>query len=78
VPHKSGEKDAGGDALEGFDLLVDAAQSLPKGAKISSLGGNTTAIIFTNLSPKVSSPDPRRFVLEYPKGVDVMDRRLSR
>jgi outer membrane lipoprotein carrier protein len=78
VPHKSGEKDEGGDALEGFDLLVDAAQFLPKGAKISSLGGNTTAIIFSNLSTKAGSPEPRRFVLEYPKGVDVMDRRLSR
>jgi outer membrane lipoprotein carrier protein len=78
VPHKSSEKDAGGDALEGFDLLVDVEQSLPKGAKISSLGGNTTAIIFSNLSTKASGPDARRFVLEYPKGVDVMDRRLSR
>ena len=78
VPQKNSEKDAGGDALEGFDLLVDAEQSLPKGAKISSLGGNTTAIIFSNLSTKSDIPDPRRFVLEYPKGVDIMDRRLSR
>jgi outer membrane lipoprotein carrier protein len=78
VPHKSAEKDGGGDALEGFDLLVDSAQFLPKGAKISSLGGNTTAIVFANLSTKVPAGDQGRFVLEYPKGVDVMDRRLSR
>ncbi len=78
APHKSSEKDAAGDALEGFDLLVDTAQFVPKGAKISSLGGNTTAIIFSNLTTKVGAPEPRRFVLEYPKGVDVMDRRLSR
>lgn len=78
VPHKKGEKDEAADALEGFDLLVDGAQFLPKGAKISSLGGNTTAIVFSNLSTKAPAQDSRRFVLEYPKGVDVMDRRLSR
>jgi len=78
IPHKKGEKDASQDALEGFDLLVDAAQGLPKGAKISSLGGNTTEIVFSNLATKATSQDPRRFVLEYPKGVDVMDRRLTR
>ena len=77
VPHKKDEKDDAGDALEGFDLLVDAAQFLPKGAKISSLGGNETSIVFSNLSTKVPAQDPRRFVLEYPKGVDVMDRRVS-
>jgi outer membrane lipoprotein carrier protein len=77
VPHKSTKKDGSEDALEGFDLLVDTTQFLPKGAKISSLGGNVTSIVFSNLSTKVPTADPRRFVLEYPKGVDVMDRRLS-
>lgn len=77
VPRRAEEKGDSGDALEGFELLVDNAQSLPKGAKISSLGGNVTAIIFKNLQSKGINADPRRFVLEYPKGVDVMDRRLS-
>jgi outer membrane lipoprotein carrier protein len=76
-PQKKGGKEAQGEALEGFDLLVDAGQGLPKGAKISSLGGNTTAIVFSNLSTKGGSQPAGRFVLEYPKGVDVMDRRLS-
>ncbi len=75
VPRKS--KGDANDALEGFDLLVDKAQSLPKGAKISSLGGNTTAIIFNNLLSQGVKQDPRRFVLDYPKGVDVMDRRQT-
>ena len=78
VPHKKGEKDDSGEALEGFDLLVDGTQFLPKGAKISSLGGNLTSIVFSNLSTKVPAQDPGRFVLEYPKGVDVIDRRLTR
>jgi outer membrane lipoprotein carrier protein len=77
VPHKSDKRAEGADALEGFDLLVDSQQAIPKGAKISSLGGNVTAIVFKDLVTKGVAPDPRRFVLDYPKGVDVMDRRLS-
>jgi outer membrane lipoprotein carrier protein len=78
VPRKKEEKGGQGDSLDGFDLLVDAEQALPKGAKISSLGGNLTSIVFSNLSTKVPAQDPGRFVLEYPKGVDVIDRRLTR
>ncbi len=77
VPQKKGPQETQGEALEGFDLLVDADRGLPKGAKISSLGGNVTAIVFSNLSTKGGSQPAGRFVLEYPKGVDVMDRRLS-
>ena len=81
VPHKTPEKghgaDSQNDTLEGFDLLVDAEQSLPKGAKISSLGGNVTAIIFKGLKSQGVPADPARFVLEYPKGVDVMDKRVA-
>ncbi len=75
IPRKT--KGESTDALEGFDLLVDAAQSLPKGAKISSLGGNITAIVFSDLVKNGGAKEGRRFVLEYPKGVDVMDRRQS-
>jgi outer membrane lipoprotein carrier protein len=77
IPQKKEGRSDQGEALEGFDLLVDAAQGLPKGAKISSLGGNETAIVFSELSTKGGIQPAGRFVLEYPKGVDVMDRRLS-
>lgn len=77
VPQKSTKTGEQEEALQGFELLVDEERSLPKGAKISSLGGNVTAILFKNLKSKGITSDPRRFVLEYPKGVDVMDRRLT-
>ena len=77
IPQKKEGRSDQGEALEGFDLLVDAAQGLPKGAKISSLGGNVTAIVFSDLSTTGGGQPAGRFVLEYPKGVDVMDRRLS-
>ena len=64
------------DSLDGFELLIDEAQNLPKGAKIKSLGGNVTAIIFDKLRVGSGSIDALKFVLEYPKGVDVMDRRI--
>jgi outer membrane lipoprotein carrier protein len=77
IPQKKEGRSDQSEALEGFDLLVDAAQGLPKGAKISTLGGNETAIVFSELSTKGGNQPASRFVLEYPKGVDVMDRRLS-
>ncbi|MEN9845385.1 MAG: hypothetical protein RIS36_532 [Pseudomonadota bacterium] len=77
APQKKDERSGQAEALEGFELLVDADQGLPKGAKISSLGGNVTAIVFSNLSTKGGAQPASRFVLEYPKGVDIMDRRLS-
>jgi outer membrane lipoprotein-sorting protein len=78
VPHdKAPKKGAKSEGLEGFDLLVDEAKSLPRGAKITSVGGNVTGIIFENLQLNPSSVDPGRFVLEYPKGVDILDRRVS-
>lgn len=76
-PHKA-EESAQSDPLEGFQLLVDEHQSLPKGAKITSLGGNITAIIFEGLSTKGVKVDGATFVLDHPKGVDVIDRRLER
>jgi outer membrane lipoprotein carrier protein len=75
-PHKS-EPSGAPDPLEGFQLLVDEHQNLPKGAKITSLGGNITAIIFEGLSTKGVKVDGATFVLDYPKGVDVMDRRVG-
>jgi outer membrane lipoprotein-sorting protein len=65
------------EGLEGFDLLVDHEKDLPKGAKITSVGGNVTAIVFENLVLNPSGLTPERFVLEYPKGVDLLDRRAQ-
>jgi outer membrane lipoprotein carrier protein len=78
VPHgkAGGERDER-EGLEGFDLLVDEGKSLPKGAKITSVGGNVTAIVFENLQLNRDLGGGERFVLEYPKGVDILDRRTS-
>ncbi len=77
VPQKSRASKDQTQELEGFQLLVDDAQKLPKGAKITSLGGNITAIVFSNLKVGTSQVEDGRFVLDLPKGVDVMDRRLQ-
>ncbi len=76
-PHKS-DPTGQSDPLEGFQLLVDEHQSLPKGAKITSLGGNITAILFEDVRSKGVKVDAATFVLDHPKGVDVIDRRLER
>lgn len=77
VPQKARASTDKTQELEGFQLLVDEGQKLPKGAKITSLGGNVTAIIFENLKVGSTQVEERRFVLDLPKGVDVMDRRLQ-
>jgi len=77
VPQKSRAETDKTDALEGFDLLVDESQNVPKGAKITSLGGNITAIVFDKLKVGGDPVEARIFVLDLPKGVDVMDRRLK-
>jgi outer membrane lipoprotein carrier protein len=77
VPHKDGASTGKEEALEGFTLLVDETKNVPKGAKIISVGGNTTAIVFENLQLNVPGIAPGRFVLEYPKGVDILDRRST-
>ncbi len=77
VPNKAHGAGGESDALEGFQLLVDEGKGLPKGAKITSLGGNITAILFTNLRVGESAASDSRFVLDLPKGVDVMDRRVN-
>jgi outer membrane lipoprotein carrier protein len=75
VPHKKETKAGVAEGLEGFDLLVDEAKNVPQGAKITSVGGNVTAIVFENLQLNSSSAAEERFVLEYPKGVDILDKR---
>lgn len=77
VPHRDPSAKGKEEALEGFTLLVDESKNVPKGAKIISVGGNTTAIVFENLQLNVPGIPAGRFVLEYPKGVDILDRRTS-
>jgi outer membrane lipoprotein carrier protein len=78
-PRKNVDKNGNSsEGLEGFLLLVDQSRYIPIGAKITSLGGNVTAIVFSNLSTDSAGVTPRTFVLEYPKGVDVVDRRTPR
>jgi outer membrane lipoprotein carrier protein len=80
VPRSTGAqagKAAEREELQGFDLLVDAGQALPTGARVTSLGGNITAIQFETLETAGVKVAPSTFVLEYPKGVDIMDRRIS-
>lgn len=67
--------EGGNDELEGFELLVSPGQNLPQGARVTSLGGNVTAIVFHNVKTAGVEIKPSTFVLEYPKGVDIMDRR---
>lgn len=77
VPHKKTGKDDEQEALEGFVLLVEERKSTPTGAKITSVGGNTTAIIFENLQVNPAGGSEDKFVLDYPKGVDILDRRTN-
>jgi outer membrane lipoprotein carrier protein len=77
APRATGKDTKEGEGLAGFDLLVDAAKNTPTGAKITSLGGNITGIVFENLDLRADSVPSGTFVLEYPKGVDVLDRRLK-
>jgi len=77
VPHKAAGQSGKEEALEGFVLLVDQQKNVPQGAKISSVGGNVTAIVFENLQLNVPGVNSNRFVLEYPKGVDILDRRTA-
>jgi outer membrane lipoprotein carrier protein len=63
------------DELGGFILLVDLAKKTPIGAKITSVGGNITEIVFSNQVFNSISSESSRFVLDYPTSVDLVDRR---
>jgi outer membrane lipoprotein carrier protein len=75
VPHQDAASKEKEQALEGFMLLINERKQVPQGAKIISVGGNTTAIVFENLQLNVANIPAEKFVLEYPKGVDILDRR---
>ena len=61
--------------LGGFVLLIDPEKKVPIGAKITSVGGNITEIVFKNQKLNNLSPNAKEFVLEYPSSVDLVDRR---
>jgi outer membrane lipoprotein carrier protein len=77
VPHKKETKEGAAEGLQGFDLLVNEGKSVPQGAKITSVGGNITAIVFENLQLNSGVSAQDKFVLEYPNGVDILDRRVK-
>lgn len=61
--------------LGGFVLLIDSEKKVPIGAKITSVGGNITEIVFKNQKLNDLSRNAEVFVLEYPSSVDLVDRR---
>jgi hypothetical protein len=74
---ESPDSETSGGDLSGFDLLLDEGAALPKGAMVTALGGNVTAIVFEKLRTSAVNAPPGTFVLEYPKGVDIVDRRAQ-
>ena len=60
--------------LASFKLLIGRGSLLPAGASVTDVGGNETAILLTSVQ---FNPDlaPDRFEAQFPKGVDVQDRR---
>jgi outer membrane lipoprotein carrier protein len=63
------------DELGGFVLLINPEKKVPIGAKITSVGGNITEIVFKNQKLNDLTPNAKVFVLEYPSSVDLVDRR---
>jgi outer membrane lipoprotein carrier protein len=60
-------------ALKSFSLLV-GGDGFPKGAKVSDVGGNTTALLLDH--KKLSdSFEEKIFAADFPKGADINDRR---
>ena len=57
-----------------FKLLVDKKNYLPLGAQIKDVGGNLNTIVFEELKSGKSIGD-EVFKVDFPKGVDVQDRR---
>lgn len=71
------KKDSKADeALKGFKLLADPSTHLPIGARVTDVGGNTTAIVLKDLKPD-SEFSATAFEIKPPKGTDVIDKRAS-
>ena len=66
-----------GSQLAGFKLLIGPGSSLPAGASVEDVSGNTTSIILTAVETDPELND-REFSPDFPKGIDIQDRRKDR
>lgn len=73
-PQKAGDAEKG---LSGFKLLIGPGSYLPRGASVSDVGGNETAIVLSGTEVNASIPSST-FVPSFPQGVDIQDRRLEK
>ncbi|MBX7145012.1 MAG: outer membrane lipoprotein chaperone LolA [Oligoflexia bacterium] len=62
--------------LQQLQLLLDK-EHRPSGAKIRDIGGNTTSILFAEVKFD-NSLEESNFAVNFPKGVDLSDRRLEK
>jgi outer membrane lipoprotein carrier protein len=72
---RSSKAGSGDSQLGSFRLLVDKTKFLPLGAVVSDLGGNSTAILFSQLRLNPAQLSLDAFKPQFPKGIDVSDRR---
>lgn len=63
-------------SLDVFYLLVDPKDFSPIGARIVNVGGNETSIYFEDRKLN-GTVDAKRFVVDVPKGTDVIDERSA-
>jgi len=68
------EKRKAKEELQGFKLLIDRALDFPRGAEVTHVGGNSTAILLEDVTfdPPV---DAKTFEASFPPGTDVNDMR---
>ncbi len=62
-------------SLSEFMLLLDSQTYLPKGAKITDLAGNQTAIIFKSIVLNDKAITDADFTYKFPENLDIDDRR---
>lgn len=67
---------SGGAEMKAFRLITEIGSLLPKGAQVTDVGGNVTAVILgqTKFNPELS---PEAFSSKFGTGLDIIDRRQS-
>ena len=60
--------------MESFKLLTDTTSKLPLGVEVVDLGGNTTRILLRKLEQNPELTD-KIFEPDFPRGIDLIDRR---
>jgi outer membrane lipoprotein carrier protein len=63
--------------LKGFQLLIDSKSALPIGARVLDVGGNITTVVLKDLKLNAAL-DASIFNSNFPKGVDIQDRRKEK